>query len=163
MISSFTLPSACTVCAAASLPSPIISDGRRKKPCGTAAGATGKPSMIFIFVFRKKIFPRPRRKCAGSIPLVNPLVKKGQKTLQNVHQPYHPAQNNSTAKRRKPLEIARFSSISRGFPVERIMGIEPTSTAWEAVVLPMNYIRVFCLLMYSTKICLKSQATKKDS
>lgn len=22
------------------------------------------------------------------------------------------------------------------------MGIEPTSTAWEAVVLPMNYIRV---------------------
>jgi len=27
----------------------------------------------------------------------------------------------------------------------------------------MNYIRVFCLLMYSTKICLKSQATKKDS
>lgn len=43
------------------------------------------------------------------------------------------------------------------------MGIEPTSTAWEAVVLPMNYIRVFCLLMYSTKICLKNQATKKDS
>ncbi len=43
------------------------------------------------------------------------------------------------------------------------MGIEPTSTAWEAVVLPMNYIRVFWLLMYSTKICLKSQATKKDS
>ena len=28
------------------------------------------------------------------------------------------------------------------------MGIEPTSTAWEAVVLPMNYIRVFYLLMY---------------
>lgn len=44
------------------------------------------------------------------------------------------------------------------------MGIEPTSTAWEAVVLPMNYIRVlFCLLVYSTKIYLKSQATKKDS
>ena len=43
------------------------------------------------------------------------------------------------------------------------MGIEPTSTAWEAVVLPMNYIRVFCSLMYFTKICLKSQATKKDS
>lgn len=50
-----------------------------------------------------------------------------------------------------------------GYSMERIMGIEPTSTAWEAVVLPMNYIRVFCLLMYSTKICLKSQATKKDS
>jgi len=27
----------------------------------------------------------------------------------------------------------------------------------------MNYIRVFCLLMYFTKKCLKSQATKKDS
>ena len=27
--------------------------------------------------------------------------------------------------------------------LERVMGIEPTSTAWEAVVLPMNYIRVF--------------------
>ena len=116
-----------SVCAAASLPSPIISDGRRKKPCGTAAGATGKPSMIFIFVFRKKIFPRPQRKCAGSIPLVNPLVKKGQKTLQNVHPPYHPAQNNSTSKRRKPLEIAHFLSISRGFPLERIMGVEPIS------------------------------------
>ena len=25
--------------------------------------------------------------------------------------------------------------------MERIMGVEPTSTAWEAVVLPMNYIR----------------------
>ena len=29
------------------------------------------------------------------------------------------------------------------FSVERIMGVEPTSTAWEAVVLPMNYIRIF--------------------
>ena len=50
-----------------------------------------------------------------------------------------------------------------GYSVERIMGIEPTSTAWEAVVLPMNYIRIFCLLLYSTKIYPKSQATKKDS
>ena len=56
-----------------------------------------------------------------------------------------------------------FSNAIRTLVMERIMGIEPTSTAWEAVVLPMNYIRVFCLLMYSTKICLKSQATKKDS
>ena len=30
--------------------------------------------------------------------------------------------------------------------MERIMGIEPTSTAWEAVVLPMNYIRVWDVL-----------------
>ena len=32
------------------------------------------------------------------------------------------------------------------FLLERIMGIEPTSTAWEAVVLPMNYIRVWMVL-----------------
>ncbi len=30
-------------------------------------------------------------------------------------------------------------------PVERIMGIEPTCAAWEAAVLPMNYIRVAAL------------------
>ena len=27
--------------------------------------------------------------------------------------------------------------------VERVMGIEPTSKAWEAFVLPLNYTRVF--------------------
>lgn len=27
-------------------------------------------------------------------------------------------------------------------PLERIMGIEPTFAAWEAAVLPMNYIRI---------------------
>ena len=36
------------------------------------------------------------------------------------------------------------------------MGIEPTSTAWEAVVLPMNYIRVY-LIEYFSKFTLKSQ------
>jgi hypothetical protein len=30
-------------------------------------------------------------------------------------------------------------------PLERITGIEPASSAWEADVLPMNYIRIdFC-------------------
>ena len=48
--------------------------------------------------------------------------------------------------------------------VERIMGIEPTSTAWEAVVLPMNYIRVlYTVLVYFTKPAGKSQAGKKHS
>ena len=28
------------------------------------------------------------------------------------------------------------------FEVERAMGIEPTSKAWEAFILPMNYIRM---------------------
>ena len=31
--------------------------------------------------------------------------------------------------------------------MERIMGIEPTSTAWEAVVLPMNYIRIVWMVL----------------
>ena len=31
------------------------------------------------------------------------------------------------------------------------MGIEPTSTAWEAVVLPMNYIRVFQYRAYRSE------------
>ena len=49
--------------------------------------------------------------------------------------------------------------------VERIMGIEPTSTAWEAVVLPMNYIRksYYTVLVYFTKPAVKSQAGKKHS
>ena len=30
------------------------------------------------------------------------------------------------------------------FYMERAMGIEPTSRAWEARILPMNYARVVC-------------------
>ena len=30
----------------------------------------------------------------------------------------------------------------KGFQMERVMGIEPTTTAWKAVVLPLNYTRV---------------------
>ena len=28
------------------------------------------------------------------------------------------------------------------------MGIEPTTTAWEAVVLPLNYVRIFIYYTY---------------
>ena len=42
------------------------------------------------------------------------------------------------------------------------MGIEPTSTAWEAVVLPMNYIRIY-LDVYFIKIIAKSQGEKQES
>ena len=42
------------------------------------------------------------------------------------------------------------------------MGIEPTSTAWEAVVLPMNYIRIH-LDVYFIKIIAKSQGEKQES
>ena len=34
------------------------------------------------------------------------------------------------------------------FALERIMGVEPTCSAWEADILPMNYIRIF-LKLYS--------------
>ena len=39
--------------------------------------------------------------------------------------------------------------------LERPMGIEPTSTAWEAVVLPMNYGRMFVLVHFIkfVKVC----------
>lgn len=32
--------------------------------------------------------------------------------------------------------------------MERMMGIEPTTAAWEAAVLPLNYIRTLRLLSY---------------
>ena len=35
--------------------------------------------------------------------------------------------------RLNPLNVARY--------MERVMGIEPTSKAWEAFVLPLNYTR----------------------
>ena len=30
--------------------------------------------------------------------------------------------------------------------MERIAGIEPASIAWKAIVLPLNYIRIWCRL-----------------
>ena len=42
------------------------------------------------------------------------------------------------------------------------MGIEPTSTAWEAVILPMNYIRTFTVI-YFTKKEEKSQEASSRS
>ena len=38
------------------------------------------------------------------------------------------------------------SDESRRFLVERAMGIEPTSSAWKADILPMNYTCVFGLI-----------------
>ena len=41
--------------------------------------------------------------------------------------------------------------------LERMMGIEPTRSAWKAEVLPLNYIRIFSLtqvLLYHIKIFL---------
>lgn len=35
---------------------------------------------------------------------------------------------------------------------ERMTGVEPASTAWEAVVLPMNYIREVALLAHKWSV-----------
>jgi hypothetical protein len=32
--------------------------------------------------------------------------------------------------------------LSQAFQMERVMGIEPTSSAWKAEVLPLNYTRL---------------------
>lgn len=32
--------------------------------------------------------------------------------------------------------------------MERIKGVEPSFQAWEAGVLPMNHIRMFCIIAY---------------
>ena len=37
---------------------------------------------------------------------------------------------------------AKNLSLTSFLPLERITGIEPASSAWEADVLPMNYIRI---------------------
>lgn len=33
--------------------------------------------------------------------------------------------------------------------MERLMGVEPTSEAWEASILPMNYSRICYVVLYS--------------
>ena len=38
--------------------------------------------------------------------------------------------------------IAFTHPVPAGFPMERVMGIEPTSSAWKAEVLPLNYTRL---------------------
>ncbi len=42
-----------------------------------------------------------------------------------------------------PENVTSFKTIndSMCFDVERVMGIEPTYSAWEADVLPLNYTR----------------------
>ena len=43
------------------------------------------------------------------------------------------------------LELARSAIHERHPRLERVMGIEPTSSAWKAEVLPLNYTReAFC-------------------
>ena len=44
----------------------------------------------------------------------------------------------------RPLDLIGFETgpLPRYFTVERVTGIEPALSAWEADVLPLNYTRV---------------------
>ncbi len=44
------------------------------------------------------------------------------------------------------LSGVRSNQLSYRPIMERVMGIEPTTTAWKAVVLPLNYTRVYLIL-----------------
>jgi hypothetical protein len=46
------------------------------------------------------------------------------------------------------LSVVRSSQLSYGpiWKLERVMGIEPTLSAWEADVLPLNYTRIMAEL-----------------
>ena len=37
--------------------------------------------------------------------------------------------------------------------LERMMGVEPTLSAWEAGVLPINYIRIACIIAWPFEKC----------
>jgi hypothetical protein len=39
--------------------------------------------------------------------------------------------------------VGELFSFSHYLLMERVMGIEPTSSAWKAEVLPLNYTRLF--------------------
>lgn len=60
-----------------------------------------------------------------------------------------------TISSKRPTPIRRPDGsrlcIKMGLIVERITGVEPASKAWEAFILPMNYIRILCaILRYHT-------------
>ncbi len=42
--------------------------------------------------------------------------------------------------------IPLFFAIAK--KLERVMGIEPTTTAWKAVVLPLNYTRKYIVILF---------------
>jgi hypothetical protein len=42
-----------------------------------------------------------------------------------------------------------FKRFSEGSELERVKGIEPSSQAWEARILPLNHTRFRCQKMFS--------------
>jgi hypothetical protein len=52
------------------------------------------------------------------------------------------------------VKLTNIYEMYKGFEDKRAVGIEPTTTAWKAVVLPLNYARIGSELFH----CLKSIA-----
>ena len=50
---------------------------------------------------------------------------------------------------RRQVKTKRPSRVRRSLVLERMMGIEPTTAAWEAAVLPLNYIRVTACVAFA--------------
>ncbi len=55
--------------------------------------------------------------------------------------PPHPGLIHAVA-RAEHSSVEHFAQSSTSVIMERVMGIEPTSKAWEAFVLPLNYTRL---------------------
>ena len=49
---------------------------------------------------------------------------------------------NNGPEKEKGFALTEFFRGGEALHLERMMGVEPTLSAWEANVLPMNYIRV---------------------
>ena len=70
-------------------------------------------------------------------PMLTPiLAKKYAKMRRNT---INPLPKN---KHKKSPSSGSNSHLTGIFILERIMGVEPTTSAWEANVLPINYIRI---------------------
>lgn len=51
-------------------------------------------------------------------------------------------------RRKEVLFLSKEKALAYARALQRMMGIEPTSKAWEAFILPMNYIRKYFVLNY---------------
>ena len=49
--------------------------------------------------------------------------------------------------RRAPLYASTYAAVTIPQTLERVMGVEPTQSAWKAEVLPLNYTRIHLLNM----------------
>ena len=68
-------------------------------------------------------------------------------------------ERHSSAKEQKRAHLQGILSISPINTLKQMTGIEPASPAWEAGVLPMNYICMYIIIAVFSK---KSRAAKKQ-